>query len=122
MRPSRVKSGLVWRTLSVAVLVYASAALTGCLFGNDTVTGTGGDGSSSDPPQCRVDADCAFIDTDQDACTAASCQSGRCAQRLIKGTPECQCHSNDDCAPLEKECSSGVCDAHKCVQKIAPAG
>lgn len=77
---------------------------------------------SSDPPECLKDEDCAFRDTDKDACTKAACNYGRCEQELVKNRPECQCHNDDDCSYYEKECASATCEAHKCVEKLSPAG
>lgn len=107
------------KVLSVATLSLSFVACT-----SSVVNGTGTDGTSNgEPPQCRADTDCAAFDTDQDGCTTAICQSGRCTQKLIKDTAECQCHEASDCTYYErKACNEITCEAHKCSKKIVPAG
>jgi hypothetical protein len=121
-----------------------SIVLVGCLVGSESVEGTGGgspsngdpsssgspsssgdpgsSGSPAEPPECTVDTDCAYRDTDQDVCTKATCRYGKCQQELVKNTPECQCHTETDCAYYVKECSSATCEAHKCIEHVTKAG
>ncbi len=112
----------------VLLPTVASLVLAGCLFPQSTL-GTGEDDSSrsgssstSSAPQCDDDADCAHFDTDQDVCTRAVCRYGRCDQDLLRGTPECQCHADEECSYFEKACSFGTCEAHKCLEHLVPAG
>jgi len=119
---------LAARFVSVATL---SSILVAC--GATTVDGTGWSGSdgssgsegtsSGDPSECSEDADCAWRDTDDDVCTKAVCQYGRCVEKLVKHTPECQCHEAEDCTYYEKKaCSSVTCEGHVCKKSPAPAG
>jgi len=112
------------RSLAGRVLVcWGFWLLSAC--GTETVTGTGdvGGTSSSDPPECTVDEDCAYRDTDGDACTTAGCSSGKCVEKLVRGTPECQCHDAGDCTYYEaKSCNRIACEAHACVKHVLPAG
>lgn len=98
-----------------------SLSLVACT--TEVVEGTGGPNGDDSSAQCRLDADCAYLDTDGDDCTKAICQSGRCAESLVRGTAECQCHQATDCTYYERQaCNQVTCDAHKCSKKTVPAG
>jgi hypothetical protein len=125
-QPSRGRVCVVGFVLALVL----APAVAGCLLSDETVTGTGqGSGTSSGgrdvtpgPPQCKVDADCGAFDTDQDPCTNAVCLGGRCSQKLIRNESDCQCHADKDCAHYEKGCALGVCNDHKCAEKLRAAG
>ncbi|HVH42231.1 MAG TPA: hypothetical protein VM925_07795 [Labilithrix sp.] len=116
----------LFRVLSAVIM---SSTFVACMSNPIDGTGdfVGSSGSSGsrpqDPPECSADADCAFRDTDQDACTTAICQSGKCVEKLVKNTAECQCHTVEDCTYYDKKaCTELTCEAHKCVKNIVPAG
>ena len=69
-----------------------------------------------------MDGDCAYRDKDQDSCTTAVCRYGKCEEKLVKGTADCECHVVDDCRYHVKACSTVTCTAHKCVATVVPAG
>jgi hypothetical protein len=127
---------LVCGALSLLLVACAAEVVTGTGDPNESRSGTSGNGGSSsssstssssgnttDPPECTADPDCAHRDTDADPCTVAACQSGRCIERLVKGTPQCQCHDADDCTYYgAKSCNQIACEAHQCVKHVVPAG
>ena len=121
--------GLVYAGLSLLLLACAAETVTGTggpdESGSSSSGSNGSSGSSgmSDPPECTSDPDCAYRDTDDDACTTAVCSSGRCVEKLVMGTAECQCHDAEDCTyHASKSCNEIACEAHQCVKRILPAG
>ncbi|MBX3228431.1 MAG: hypothetical protein KIT84_07250 [Labilithrix sp.] len=94
--------------------------VSGCLF-----SGSADDYDPGPPPECRVDADCAHLDTDADECTTVRCESNKCTPGPVTNTTSCQCAVDDDCDRYlggKKDCAINTCTAHKCSQEIAPAG
>jgi hypothetical protein len=119
--------------MQLALRIVSAAALSSILVACMTSTVDGSDGSDgssgssgtrpNDPPECTEDAQCAHRDTDQDVCTTAICQYGKCVEKLVKNTPECQCHEPEDCIYYEKKaCTVVTCEAHICKKSVAPAG
>ncbi len=115
------------KSLAKRLLVVMGVSLLTACFGSEIVGEGGSSGSSgssggSNPPECSIDADCAFRDKDNDICTRAACEYGKCVERLVRNTPECECHAEEDCKYHKKECNSVACTDHKCVVTITPAG
>jgi hypothetical protein len=119
--------------MQLALRIVSAAALSSILVACMTSTVDGSDGSDgssgssgtrpNDPPECTEDAQCAHRDADQDVCTTAICQYGKCVEKLVKNTPECQCHEPEDCIYYEKKaCTVVTCEAHICKKSVAPAG
>lgn len=107
------------KLVGVAALAGAIAvSLAGCLSDDSSNKGP--------PPECNTDADCTHLDTDDDQCTVVKCESQKCVPRVLKSSTECQCATNDDCIAVlggtVKDCATALCVAHKCAEKIEPAG
>lgn len=118
-------SGDYWGSGSSSSGGYWGSSSSSSSSTSSSSSSSSSSGYTPPKPECEVDADCAFRDTDTDPCTTAICTNSKCREKRVLGTPECQCHEVADCTSYTpaRSCNQISCDAqHKCNKVILPAG
>src|SRR6185295_4928661 len=66
----------------------STASGTSGVAGATSTSGVGaGSSSSGQPPECTSNADCAYLDKDDDVCTTAVCNYDyECEEQIVTGT------------------------------------